>query len=139
MSAWGSASSRAWSAASPGLAPPRTAWATPWARIGVDPMFTRPTPVRSPSTTAATPTMAQSGAGVLGDLDLGEQLVGLEGRLEEAQVEVGGGDPALAGRAAGHQRGAQGQDHGGQVGGRVGVGQRAADGAAVADLGVAHL
>ena len=53
--------------------------------------------------------------------------------------EVGGGDLALAARALGHERRAEREQRGRQVGGRVAVGDRAADRAAVAHLRVADL
>ncbi len=62
---------------------------------------------------------------------------GAEGRLQEPGEELGGGDGPLPARAPGDERPAEGEDGGRQVGGRVAVGQRAADRAPVADLGVA--
>jgi hypothetical protein len=78
-----------------------------------------------------------AGVGQLRQPHLDQELVGPQDRLQEAREELGGGDLAAPGRALGHDGAAQGQDGGGQVGGRVAVGQRAAQGAAVADLGVA--
>ena len=98
-----------------------------------------------------TPTMAQSWArrlnfwndqpapGAFGTRISVSSSVGLQRRLEEAGEEVVDGDGALAARALGHERGPQREQHRGQVGRRVAVGDRAADGAAVAHLRVAHL
>ena len=117
------------------------------ARSGRCPMLTSAT--RSPCT--ATPTIAQSMARLvnfwndqpaawrLGEADLGQQFTGLQRGLEQAAEELPGPDVAVAGPAAGDQRRVQRQDHRGQVGGGVGVGQRTADRAAVADLRVADL
>ena len=71
--------------------------------------------------------------------DLGEQLVGFQHGLEQALEEVGGRDLPGAGRPAGHQRGIERQDCGGQVGRGVAVRQRPADRAPVPDLRVADL
>ena len=59
--------------------------------------------------------------------------------VEEALVEVGGGDLARAVRALGDVRRAERERRRRQVGGRVGVGDRAADRAAVAHLRVADV
>ena len=61
-SACGSASAAACSAASSTDAPPASADATLVARIGVEPMLTRPTPASPLRRQAATPTIAQSWA-----------------------------------------------------------------------------
>ena len=72
-----------------------------------------------------------------GNDDGGEQLVVGDRRRPEAGEELGGGDgPDAAGRAD-LELGVERQRHGGVLGGRVGVGQRPADGAPVADLEVA--
>ena len=92
-------------------------------------------------------------AGALGDLDArgpgarrsqrqgdgDEDLVVVERRGEEAEVEVGGGDRALAAGTAGDHAAVEGDQGGGQLGGGVGVGDAAADGPARADLRVADL
>ena len=76
-------------------------------------------------------------SGLVGDPHLDQDLVGPDGRLEEAGEEVVDRDLARAGRAGDHERHAQ-REHGRrQVGRRVGVHERAADRAAVADLPVA--
>ena len=59
--------------------------------------------------------------------------------LEQALEELPGGDLAAAGGAARDQRGVEHEDHRRQVARGVGVHQRAADRAAVADLRVADL
>ncbi len=81
--------------------------------------------------------VAPTPAAHLGHPDLGQHLVGVERRLQEATEELPGGDLPFAARAPGHQGPAQRQDHGRKVGGRVGVGQRPPDRAPVAHLGVA--
>ncbi len=63
----------------------------------------------------------------------------VERRGEEAEVEVGGGDRALAAGTAGDHAAVEGDQGGGQLGGGVGVGDAAADGPARADLRVADL
>ena len=77
--------------------------------------------------------------GGLGHPDLGEQFPRLEHGLEQALEELADTDLAGAVGAPGDHGGIQGEQHGGQVGGRVGVDERAAEGAAVAHLRVAHL
>src|SRR5581483_6281130 len=91
-------------------------------------------PVESPAVELL---IRPAGAGHLRHPDLGQELVGGERRLQESGEEGGGGDGAFAAGTAGHERPAEGQDDRREVGGRVAVGQGAADGAAVADLGVA--
>ncbi len=115
------------------------------ARSGVPPMLTRAT---LPSC-AAQPTMAQSsprwanfwndqpGRGGLRHPDLGEQLVGLQRGLEQALEEPADLDLPLAARPARDQGRVQREQDGGQVGGGIGVRDRAADRAPVPDLRVA--
>ena len=113
-------------------------------------MLTRPTPV-VPLWTAATPTMAQSWArrlnfwndqpapAALGTLiSVRISFVG-QRRLQEALEEVVGGDLALPVGPDDGERGVEGQHHGRQVRGRVAVGDAAADGPPVPDLGIADL
>jgi hypothetical protein len=54
--------------------------------------------------------------------DLGEQLVGLEGGLEETVEEVGGSDGALAAGTPDDERRIQREEEGGKVRCRVAVG-----------------
>ena len=75
----------------------------------------------------------------LGDADLGEQFVGLEIGLEEPGVELADGDLALTAGALHDECAAEGEHHGREIGGGIGVGQRAANRAAMADLGIAHM
>jgi len=77
--------------------------------------------------------------GGLGHPDLGEQLLRLEHGLEQALEELSDRDLPGAVGAARHQRGVQREQHGGQIRGGVGVRDRAADRAAVPDLGIADL
>ena len=114
-------------------------------------MLTRPTPASPLRRHAATPTIAQSWARrlnfwklhpapcIFGHPDLRQELLRAEGRGEEALVEVGGGDLPRPVRALGDVRRAEGERRGGQVGRRIGVGDRAADRAAVAHLRIADL
>ncbi len=71
--------------------------------------------------------------------DLGEQLGRLEHGLEQALEELADRDLPETVGTPGDQRGIQREQHRGQVRGRVGVRDRAADGAAVPDLRVADL
>ncbi len=71
--------------------------------------------------------------------DRGEQFVGLERRLERPDEEVVNAHHAHARRPADLDRAAEREQRHRQVGGRVRVRERAADGAAVPDLGVADL
>ncbi len=71
--------------------------------------------------------------------DLSEQLPRLEHGLEQALEELADTELACAVGAPGDQGGIQREQYGGQVGGWVGVRDRAADGAAVPDLRVADL
>ena len=120
-------------------------------------MFTSPTeaPATEPLsrwTSAATPTVAQSCARRLalryaqpvespsfGTRDLDEHLAGPERGLEHAGEELGGRHDALAALAPRDELRAEREHHGRQVGGRVAVGERAADRAAMAHLRVADL
>ena len=79
-------------------------------------------------------------AGVLGDPDLGEDLVLADRGLEEVDEEVVGRDRAGAARRRRSRTRAPSASAGGpEVTGRVGVRQRAAERAAVPDLGVGDL
>ncbi len=101
--------------------------------------------------TAATPTMAQSWArrlnfwndqpapSILRHADLGQDLVGLRGPSRESRGRIGGRNGSGPLRADRGEGGAEGQAGGGQVRGRVAVGDRATDGAPVAHLRVADL
>ena len=60
---------------------------------------------------------------------LDQDLVGLEDGGEQAGEEVAGLDPALAARALEPEAGAERHGHGRQLGGGIGVGQAAAEGA----------
>ena len=114
-------------------------------------MLTSPTPAWSPLRHAATPTIAQSCARrlnfwkfqpapfIFGHADLGEDLVGLERRLEERAVEVDRRDLAGAVRALGHVGGTEGERGRGEIGRRVGVRDRATERATVAHLRVADV
>jgi hypothetical protein len=66
-----------------------------------------------------------------------QQLVGRHRRGPQAGEEVGGGDGARPPHRQHVELGVEGQGDGRVLGGRVGVGQRAADRAPVADLRVA--
>jgi hypothetical protein len=112
-------------------------------------MFTSATRV-SPFRTAMAPTMAQSwrGAGTsgtrtrpadLGHADLGEQLVGLEGGLEEAPEELGDGDSPLATVTLDDERGVEREQECGKVRGRIPVRDGPTDRSPVAHLVVAYL
>jgi hypothetical protein len=80
-----------------------------------------------------------AGRGGLGHQDLGKQFVRLERGLEQAQEELPDTDLARAAGTARDDRRVQREQDGGQVGGGVGVRDRAADRATVPDLGVADL
>ena len=121
------------------------------ARSGVEPMLTRPIPV-VPLRTAATPTMAQSWARRLNfwndqpaPATFGTRISvssssALERRLEEPGEEVGGGDDrARHGPRARDQVPPSASSTAGRSEAGIGVGDRAADGAPMADLGVADL
>ena len=69
--------------------------------------------------------------------DLGQDLGRLDGGLERVEEEVAGRDLALAGLAATDDRGVARDERRRPIRGRVGVGDRAADRAPVADLRVA--
>ncbi len=71
-----------------------------------------------------------------GEFYRGDQLVVAQGRAVEAGEELGGRDAPLVGGIAGDDDGVERNAAGGQLGGRIGEGQRAADGAAVADGGM---
>ena len=126
-SAWGSASAEASLAASSIDAPVASALATWVARMGVEPMLTSPMPAVVSLRQAATPTMAQSWARrvdflefppapvLFGDLDFGDDFVGLEGGFEEAEVEVFGGDGAGAAGSLDDVVGVEGEGGGGEV------------------------
>ena len=126
-----------------------SASSTPGARSGVGPMLTSATPVRVARARRRSrrwPSLArrrlnfwndQPGALHLWNADLDDHLVGCERGLEEADEEVGRSDLAPAARSLHHDRGVQRKDGGGQVGCGIAVRERAADRAAVADLGVA--
>ena len=141
-----------WAAGS--ASPATSACSAAVARSGVAPMFVSAirassTPPLSRRTIAATPTVAQSCArrvnlrydqpvtAELGDPDLGQQLPRPDGRVEDAAEELGRGHRPLAFRPGDHELGFQREHHRRQVGGRVAVGERAADRAAVAHLRVA--
>ena len=81
----------------------------------------------------------QPAAAGLRDADLGQQLAGFQRALEQAPEEVRGRDLPDPGRSAGDEHRVQRQHDRGQVGGRVRVGQRPADRAAVPDLRIADL
>ena len=70
-------------------------------------------------------------------VDAGEHFTLGQGCREQVDEALAGGNVARAAGAGGRQRAAQGDDDGRQVGGRIGVGHRAADRAAVAHLLVA--
>ena len=121
------------------------------ARIGVEPMLTRPTPASPLRRHAATPTIAQSWARrlnfwkphpapcIFGTRISVSSSSSAQRRGEEALVEVGGGDLARAVRALGDVGRAERQRRRRQVGRRVGVGDRPADRAPVAHLRVADV
>ena len=71
------------------------------------------------------------------EVDRGEDLVGLERGGPGALEEVGGRDAARRAGAGGLELGVERERDRGQLGGGVGMGDRTADGAAVADLEVA--
>ena len=77
---------------------------------------------------------APPGAVHLRHADLGEQLVGRQGRRQEPLVEVGGGDFPRTSRSLRYVGRAERQGGRREVAGRVGVGDRPADRAAVAHL-----
>jgi hypothetical protein len=74
-----------------------------------------------------------------GEAHRDKHFVRRERGFEVADEEIGGRDRALAVRALSQQFGVERERAGGQVTRRVAVGQGAAQRAAVADLGVAHL
>ena len=146
----GSVPSSATLAASVADAPDVMADSDADARRGVEPTFTSPIPV-VPLRTQATPTMAQSCARRLNfwndhpaparlrHPDLGEQLVGVECRLEETGEEVVDRDLSSTRWPLRDQCGAQGQQHRRKIGRRIAVRDRSADRAAVAHLRIADL
>ena len=73
-----------------------------------------------------------AGAGADGEPEFAQQFVLPDGGLVGSAVEVAHGDDALAARTADHGLGAEDIADGGEVLGRVGLAERAADGAAVA-------
>ena len=86
---------------------------------------------------AAAGEFGKPGGGRAGvDLDGDEEFVGRERGREQAGEEIGGRNDAATADAAGVDPAAEGKQTGGEFGGRVGVGQRAADGAAGADRGM---
>ena len=113
-------------------------------------MLTSAIPV-VPLTTAATPTIAQSWArrlnfwndhpapGHLRHPHLDQHLVRLQGSLEEPSEEIDRGDLPPAVGPLGDKRASEGQDGGGKIRGRIAMGQRAAERATVAHLGITNL
>jgi len=75
----------------------------------------------------------------LRNADLGEQLLRGECRLERTREEIGGGNRSLAVGAVGDEVRIECEQDRGHVGGRIGVGDRAADRPAVPDLRVADV
>ena len=119
---------------------------------GVEPMLTRPTPVRAVARTAATPTMAQSWARRLnfwndqpapGTLGTRISVSSSSGSRADSRKPVKKSRrrdrPARRAAPRATSDAAERQHDRGQVRRRVGVGDRAADGAAVAHLRVADL
>ena len=135
---------------------PASASSTPRARSGVEPMLVRPDPGLGDGA-AVDPDrgrdrhdrplvgdphellVVRAPAGVLGDPDLGEDLVLADRGLEEVDEEVVGRHRPGAAAAGDHELRAQRQRRGAQVAGRVGVRERAAEGAPVPDLGVGEV
>ena len=156
MSAGGSVPESACSAAAatPSREAPASACSTALARSGTWPMFVNPTralPIvpLPDSTTAATPTVAQSSercrnltydqpaAPVFGTRTSTISSFGVERRLEEAAEALARAEHALAAGTARDDLRVEREDDRGQVRGGVAVGERAADRAAVPDLWVA--
>ena len=71
--------------------------------------------------------------------DRGQHLALGERGGHHADEEIGGGDRPPALGAGDLERGAEGDEQGGEIRGRIGVGDAAADGAAIADRRVAYL
>ena len=80
----------------------------------------------------------EPGAARLRHLDLGEQLVRLEGGLEEAPEELGGGDGPLAAGTLDDERRVEREQQSGKVRGRIPVGDGPADRSPVSYLVVTH-
>ena len=142
--------SPATAAASAGDAPLRSADSTPSARTGVEPMFTSATPGVSPPT-AATPTIAQSCARRLNFSNAQPAPLVLGTRTS---VMISSGASAVSRKPWKKSSAAitrspplprttmlprRASTHRGQVGRRVAVRERAAEGAAVTDLRIADL
>ena len=121
------------------------------ARSGVVPMLTRPTPEAVPFCQAATPTMAQSWARrlnfwkpqvapfILGTrISVSSSVGSMVDSRKPSEALVGDDRPLTAG-APDHERGAQRQQGGRQVGGGIGVGRPSRRSCPVTHLVVAHV
>ena len=138
-------------------APPAIASSAARARTGVAPMFVSAIAAfeidpLSRSATTATPTVAQSWArraiftydqlrvrAELRHPDLDEHLAFRQRGREDARAEVDGGNRPLAARAAHDHLRVEREEDGGEIGGRIAVGDRPSDRPAVSHLRIADL